>query len=121
MWWRFPRADRRHSIAVARHVETLDPSPPVIAAALLHDIGKVQAKLSTFGRVFATVAARLGARDRRGRVGQYLRHDSIGADLLTSAGSHPLVIAWAREHHLPESRWTIPIKTGRLLKAADDD
>jgi hypothetical protein len=121
LWWQFPRPDRRHSIGVARHVEQVDPARPVVAAALLHDIGKVQANLSTFGRVFATVAERFGARHRRGRVGQYLRHDSIGADLLAAAGSDPLVVTWAREHHLPESQWTIPLETGRLLKAADDD
>jgi hypothetical protein len=30
-------------------------------------------------------------------------------------------VAWAREHHLDPSRWTVPIDVGRALKDADDD
>jgi hypothetical protein len=54
-------------------------------------------------------------------VGRYLSHDEGGAELLTAAGSHPLTVAWARQHHLPEAKWTVPGPVGRALKAADDD
>jgi len=57
----------------------------------------------------------------RGRVGRYLAHDEIGAGLLGSAGSEPLPVAWAREHHLPADRWTVPAEVGAALRAADDD
>jgi hypothetical protein len=103
----------------------------VIAAALLHDSGKVESGLGTMGRVLATLAAVIVGRERAeswsegtglpGRIGLYLRHPELGAALLTSAGSAPLTTAWAGEHHLPETRWTVPPDLGRVLKAADDD
>ena len=37
----------------------------------------------------------------RARIGMYLAHDRLGAELLQSAGSDELTITWAREHHLP--------------------
>ena len=30
-------------------------------------------------------------------------------------------IAWAREHHLPETAWTVPVEVGRALRAADQE
>ena len=41
--------------------------------------------------------------------------------MLALAGSDPLTVAWAREHHLPEDEWTVPTAVGEALKAADDD
>jgi putative nucleotidyltransferase with HDIG domain len=115
--------DRRHAVGVARALGAID-EPWVVAAALLHDVGKVDSQLSTFARVPATLAG-MAARDRvasgGGRVARYLRHDVIGAELLDAAGSHPLTVAWAREHHLPPERWTVPRPIGDALKAADDD
>jgi hypothetical protein len=60
-------------------------------------------------------------RSGRGRIARYLRHDELGAQLLEAAGAAPLTVAWAREHHLPPSRWTVPAPAGAALKAADDD
>jgi len=128
LWDRMSGPDRRHAVAVARRTEAALGSRttrPVLAAALLHDVGKVDSGLGTFSRVGATLVAavvgrkRLGRRD--GRLGRYTRHDAIGADLLTAAGSHPLTRTWAREHHLPKARWTVDPEVGAALKAADDD
>jgi hypothetical protein len=119
LWERMSGADRRHAVGVARAVP-----PELAAAALLHDVGKVNAGLGTFARVAATLVG-LVARERvvqgKGRVARYLRHDAIGADLLAAAGAAPLTVAWAREHHLPSDRWTVPPDAGAALKAADDD
>ena len=41
--------------------------------------------------------------------------------MLGMAGSAPLTVAWAREHHLPPEEWTVPLEVGEVLKAADDD
>lgn len=127
LWRRMSGPDRRHAVGVAREVVIrLGPgaSRPVVAAALLHDVGKVDAGLGTLARVPATLVG-LVARERAaagsGRVARYLRHDAIGADLLTAAGADPLTVAWAREHHLPADRWSVPPKIGKALKAADDD
>jgi hypothetical protein len=105
----------------------------VLAAALLHDSGKVVSGLGTPARVVATIlwavlddatADRwLGAPDRslRARLASYRRHPELGADLLRSAGSSALTANWAAEHHRPESRWTVPLAVGRILKDCDDD
>jgi hypothetical protein len=64
LWGRMKRADRRHAAAVARRVEAAlgaEATRPVLAAALLHDAGKVESGLGTFARVGATV---LGAVSR---------------------------------------------------------
>ena len=128
LWARMSGPDRRHAVGVARAVAATPEGaqPWVVAAALLHDVGKVASQLSTMARVPATVAG-LVARDRilaaygDGRLGRYLRHDAIGGDLLERAGADPRTAAWAREHHLPSDRWTVPRRAGEVLKAADDD
>ena len=126
LWRRMSGADRRHAVGVARRVQTslgADADGPVLAAALLHDAGKVESGLGTFGRVGATVVGAMSrrARQRDDRVGRYLRHDEIGAALLVAAGSDPLTVAWAREHHLAPSRWSVPPTIATALKNADDD
>jgi hypothetical protein len=134
LWRRMSGADRRHAVGVAREVERalgVEATRPVLAAALLHDVGKVEARLGTYGRVVATLSGKVAGRDhargwmgKRGftrRVGLYLLHDRIGGDLLEIAGSDPLTVAWAREHHLPPEGWTVPEPLAQALKSADDD
>ena len=134
LWRRMSGPDRRHAARVAREVECAlghDATRPVVAAALLHDIGKVESGLRTYGRVVATVCGKVAGpetahtwRKQRGftrRVGLYLLHPDIGADLLALAGSDPLTVAWTREHHLSPSDWTLPAPLAEALKAADDD
>jgi hypothetical protein len=138
--------DRRHAVAVARRAlrlagsrTRLPRSQPdgFVAAALLHDVGKSAARLGTFGRVLATISvlivgrervlgweepARSGRLARHGlRLARYIQHDRIGAGLLEQAGSSPLTVAWAREHHMPEQRWTVDEHVARCLKEADGD
>jgi hypothetical protein len=134
LWRRMSAPDRRHAVAVAHRVDAaLDAAATraVLAAALLHDVGKVESELGPVRRAVATVAGMVGGRDaaqrwrtRRGavgRAGRYLCHDEIGADLLAAAESDGLTVAWAREHHLPAERWTVGMEVGSALKAADDD
>ncbi len=136
LWARMSRNDRRHAVGVARDVvQELGPGAtrPVVAAALLHDVGKLDAGLGTYGRVIATISAAAIGHDAdvikawtktRGftrRVGLYLQHDRLGADMLVLAGADPLTVAWAREHHLPPEEWTLDRTVADALKAADDD
>ncbi|HET6874161.1 MAG TPA: hypothetical protein VFH70_05245 [Acidimicrobiales bacterium] len=137
LWRRMSGPDRRHAAGVARDTITLLGAPPrreVVAAALLHDVGKVVSGFGTFARVAVTVAAIAAGRDRlatsaddpaagrlRRRVGEYLVHDRIGADLCQEAGSDPLTVAWAGEHHLPEDRWSVDPAVAHALKEADGD
>ena len=135
LWRRMSTADRRHGVDVALRTDAglgARATRPVVAAALLHDVGKIDSALGPFRRAAATVLAMVrgqGAvvaatrhRDGElGRIGRYLRHDENGAGLLAAAGSDALTVAWAGEHHLPPERWTLPPEVAAALKAADDD
>ncbi|MGH1490862.1 MAG: hypothetical protein ACRBK7_15970 [Acidimicrobiales bacterium] len=140
IWTRMNNPDRRHAIGVARAVAagypSLDDGPidrPVLAAALLHDSGKVISGLRTPARVLATVlwavaddslAARWRVAERRDfrvRLAEYRCHPELGQTLLAEAGAAPLTQLWAAQHHMPEERWTVPLPIGRLLKDCDDD
>ena len=136
--------DRRHAVGVARDTAVLltqdDPNPEdppreVLAAALLHDVGKVESGLGTFSRVAVTLATMAVGRERilraaagnRGparllqRAGLYLRHDKLGSEMLSGAGSDQLTVSWAGEHHLDRDRWSIDLRVADALKAADGD
>jgi hypothetical protein len=141
LWGRMSGADRRHAVGVARDTISLlgahQPRRDVIAAALLHDVGKVESGFGTFARVGVTLAAlgvgrsRLvrwagapsgtGRRSLLARVGLYLTHDRLGARLLEQAGSDALTVSWAEEHHKPAEQWTVDATIGHALKDADGD
>jgi hypothetical protein len=133
LWRQMSGADRRHAVAVARRVDgSLGAAGDraVVAAALLHDVGKIEAGLGPFGRSAATVAAALLGHERvsgwsnrtgwRGEFGRYVLHPDLGGLLLAGAGSDPLTMAWAIEHHRSPERWTVPPDVGAALKAADE-
>jgi HD domain len=138
-WKLQPSHDCRHTIRVGREVQARLAGTPYaddprwLAAALLHDIGKLDARLGVYGRVVATVsgAATNGDlaeawSDKRGftrRVGLYLRHPERGADRIRLAGGPEEAAQWAAAHHDPGS-WDalgIPRPVVDALAAADDD
>lgn len=139
IWEGMSGPDRRHAVAVARRVAEASGSRDgtgvprnLLAAALLHDAGKQKSGLRVAGRTGATVAAIVLGRDRvvswtagrtgwAARAGRYLAHDEQGAQMLATAGSDPLVVGWARDHHRPTERWGVDPDLGHILKAADDD
>ena len=93
----------------------------LVAAGLLHDVGKTSAQLGVIGRSAATVLELLGVGSAPGRLGRYLHYPVAGAAALQRAGSDPRVVAWAGEHHLGAARWTVPASAGELLARADRD
>ena len=134
LWRQFYGPDRRHSTEVARRVDHTmenDADRRLLAAALLHDIGKTASRLRTYTRVVATLSAAVAGREAADlwvkaggitrRIGLYIKHPEIGADLLAMAGSDPLVVKWAREHHLTSEQWTIDAEWAAVLHEADDD
>lgn len=134
LWRKMSRADRRHSVGVARRVESAlgaEATRPVLAAALLHDVGKIDSRLGTPLRVVATLSAAVAGREMAEvwvqatgvtrRIGLYLLHPSIGGDLLGMAGSDPFTETWAREHHLPPDDCSLPSHLANALREADDD
>ncbi|MEZ5144988.1 MAG: hypothetical protein R2726_21095 [Acidimicrobiales bacterium] len=136
LWASMRAADRRHSIAVAKRVQARlgdGATRAILAAALLHDVGKVDADLGVYGRTVATLSGAAVRHDpetirdwtrTRGftrRVGLYLQHPKLGGDMLELAGSDPLTVTWTREHHLPAEEWTLAPDVARALRDADDD
>ena len=125
LWRRMPGFDRRHAVGVARRVCALlgdEATRPVLAAALLHDVGKIESGFGVFRRVAATVWTGVRGRERvTGRTAVYVDHPALGAALLRDASADPLTIAWAAEHHLPASQWTLDENLAGALKLADDD
>jgi hypothetical protein len=89
LWERMSNQDRRHSAKVARRFVAARPGATraETAGALLHDVGKIECGLGTWGRVVASV---VGGRTQRFRL--YHDHERIGADLAAAVGSEPETI-----------------------------
>lgn len=89
LWRRMSNQDRRHSAKVARRFLAARPSATraEVAGALLHDVGKVECGLGTWGRVVASV---VGPRTERFR--RYHDHERIGSELAAEAGSDPATV-----------------------------
>jgi hypothetical protein len=138
LWRSLPNHDRRYTIRVARLVEQHLAGTEYVgdqrwlAAALLHDVGKLDASLGVVGRSVATVmgAAAGPARvDRwahgggfRRRVAWYLHHDERGAERIRAAGGRDEAARWARVHH-HRDRWPssgVPTPVAEALEAADN-
>jgi hypothetical protein len=79
LWSAMPGRDQSHSIEVLKRFLVLYPEATRAqgAAALLHDVGKVQSGLGWFGRIVATV---VGPRTKRFRL--YHLHEKLGAEML---------------------------------------
>jgi len=98
LWRRLGPADRRHSLHVAHRLLAAHPQAArhEVAAALLHDIGKLDAGLGTLRRVAATLVA-VGDRGRR-----YRDHERLGAAMLRAAGSDERTVAIVAGEPSPE-------------------
>lgn len=115
---RQPVADQRHGYRSARAVEkVLGSDLSAVRAALLHDIGKRHAGLGLMGRVFASVAIRLGIPLwERARI--YRDHGPIGSRELSDWGAEPLVSDFARSHHGSRPAGIEP-EVWRVLRRSD--
>jgi len=108
---RMSRAEQQHGIAVCRALQAQGyADPELLAAALLHDVGKTVASPRLWERVVVVLAEwllpALAARWREGaprgwRRGFVIRHQhpAWGADLAAQAGASPRTVAWIRHHH----------------------
>lgn len=110
---RMSRAEQYHGIAICRTLETQGHSDPaLLVAALLHDVGKIQAPPRLWDRVIAVLgehfapqrAARWSLGEPHGlRRGFVVRrmHPEWGATLAEEAGAPPRAAALIRRHHDP--------------------
>lgn len=125
---RMPPADQQHGLAVYRALQARGvQQPDLLAAALLHDAGKVAMRPRLPLRV-ATVlleglAPRLWERMSSGEArgwrrpfALYRRHAAIGAQWATEAGCSPLTVRLIREHEQPPGNDALLT----LLRQADD-
>lgn len=89
LWRQMSNQDRRHSARVARRFVAARPDATraEIAGALLHDVGKIECGLGTWGRVVASV---VGPRTERFRT--YHDHEHLGSVLAARAGSDPVTV-----------------------------
>lgn len=97
LWMTMDWRDQRHALQVAhRFAASMEDASSgvestqkraVMAAALLHDVGKAISQLSTVERVLVTV---IGGRTERFR--SYLDHESLGLDLCRKAGSDRITL-----------------------------
>ena len=106
--------------------------PRWLAAALLHDVGKLDAGLGVVGRSVATVLGAIAGSTRvdrwaltsgfRRRAAWYLRHDERGAARIRAVGGRPEAARWAWAHHRRD-RWAesgVPMPVAEALEAADN-
>jgi hypothetical protein len=136
LWSRMPRADQRESVDVARRLQEelagteYADDPRWSAAALLHDVGKLDARFGPFRRALATLlAGALGTRvvegwvDKSGfrrRCALYVFHDQLGSDRVKMAGGRKEAALWADAHHRPaiwETTGLPPVVMAALAKA----
>lgn len=113
---RLSRADQEHHLRVARRL-VAQRQPEIVprewlAAALLHDVGKLVCGLGTWGRVWATLWPCGRAGD--GRFARYHRHAAIGASMLRAVDSDPVTVALVGEW--PDA----PADGAAALHRADD-
>ena len=138
LWRSLPNHDQRYTIRVAKLVEArlagteYAGQPRWLSAALLHDVGKLDAGLGVLGRSVATImgavagAARVArwaqASGFRRRAAWYLHHDDRGADRIRAAGGRDEAARWAWAHHRRD-RWPasgVPLPVAEALEAADN-
>jgi putative nucleotidyltransferase with HDIG domain len=126
------RAERAHSMAVLRSLlRQGHTDPDLLAAALLHDVGKTRAPLRLFDRVLVVLSQHLmPASARAWSIGEptgwrrpwvvAARHADWGAEILAQAGGSPRLAAIIRRHHetsLPDTTEIDPLLAA--LQAAD--
>jgi len=110
---RMSRAEQHHGIAICRALEAQGYADPnLLVAALLHDVGKIQAPPRLWGRVIAVLGEHFAPQQaacwsvgkprglKRGFVVRRM-HAEWGAALAEQAGAFPRSVALIRHHHDP--------------------
>jgi hypothetical protein len=138
LWARLAPHDQFHAVRVAKVTRAelagsaYGDDSRWLGAALMHDIGKFEANLAMHERVAATLAGRavglstakrwaIGSRGFIRRLGLYLTHGAVGAEMIRRAGGREELAAWAeahQEYHLP-AELPLPAPVAQALSAAD--
>lgn len=129
LFTRMPRMERNHGIAVSKALEQQGfDSPDLLAAALLHDVGKIDQYPRLWERIFTVLiehgAPHLASRMAQGspkglRRGFVVRrfHADWGGDLVSRAGASSRTTFLIQAHHAtPEDDRELA-----ALQAVDDN
>lgn len=134
LFCRFQESDQWHAYRVYNTLREAGQSQlDLLAAALLHDVGKTRVNLSVWDRILIVVTDFLMPAKAKswgqGEVRSWkrpfvvrLQHAQWGAEMAQSAGSSTLTIELIRRHQdpLPEDPQSAADEMLRLLQWADD-
>jgi hypothetical protein len=134
LFCRMQPAEQAHAYEILKHLETTGQTDPdLLAAALLHDVGKIRYPLSIFDRIMIVLGKRLfrdAVQRRAKRIPNGLnqpwavaeQHGEWGADLASQAGATTRTVELVRHHHDRDPQ-DLDKQTQQLLavlRAADD-
>ncbi len=134
LFLRYDMTDQQHCYRVMRAlVDRGAVDPDLLAAALLHDVGKTEVPLSSMDRIVGTIAEKgwQGSLDRWGNeppqgwrrpFSVRVQHADWGAQLAERAGSRPRVVYLIRRHqdHSVEDMTPEDARLLQLLQWADE-
>lgn len=132
LFQRMPRCDQRHGLDVfhaLRKEQYHDHN--LLAAALLHDVGKSEGGLRLWHRVLIVLIRALWTRllDRLARDEPrswrypffvHQRHPELGAELAQAAGSSPITVELIRRHQRPPASNPLRTHQDKLLAALQE-
>lgn len=134
LFFRFQKSDQWHAYRVYTTLrESSQSQPDLMAAALLHDVGKTRVNLKVWDRILIVMVARLlpekSSRWGAGDVNSWKRpfvvrqfHPQWGADMARAAGSTDLTFDLIRRHQdpLPGTSRSMADDLLQQLQWADD-
>lgn len=126
LWSRMSDYEQRHAVHSVHDFErrvagTSDSGNSLwMSAALLHDVGKMAANLTVPERVIGTIIGKYSrtatARQwfakpsgLKHRIGTFLMHGEVGAEMIRAAGGRDIVALWCRYHQHLEFPLNFPI------------